>query len=131
VVVGFGHLGDGNLHLNVQTPTAGGTEAAAQALALVEPYIFEWSAVSTIACNLRYCMNPTSAIFMISDHCPLLCLDHHHAILIDYLVLSGWLVGGRWLCLCGARARDEAPAISRARKAARGHRGDARDQGAV
>jgi FAD/FMN-containing dehydrogenase len=43
LVVGFGHLGDGNLHLNVQTST-GGEQAATQALALVEPYIFEWSA---------------------------------------------------------------------------------------
>ena len=42
VVVGFGHLADGNLHLNVQTTN--GSEAAAQAKALVEPYIFEWTA---------------------------------------------------------------------------------------
>ncbi len=45
VVVGFGHLADGNLHVNVQT-TTGGAEAAAQALALVEPYIFEWTAAA-------------------------------------------------------------------------------------
>ena len=43
-VVGFGHLGDGNLHLNVQTH--GGAEEAAQALALVEPHIFEWTAAA-------------------------------------------------------------------------------------
>ena len=35
-VVGYGHLGDGNLHLNVHTP-----KFEPQVLALIEPYLFE------------------------------------------------------------------------------------------
>lgn len=34
--VGYGHLGDGNLHLNVV-----GSSHSAQLLSLIEPYIFE------------------------------------------------------------------------------------------
>ena len=44
VVVGFGHLADGNLHLNVQT--TGGAAEAARAAAAVEPWLFEWTAAA-------------------------------------------------------------------------------------
>jgi len=37
-VVGFGHLGDGNLHLNISLP--GGDDPAV--FAAVEPFVFEW-----------------------------------------------------------------------------------------
>ena len=45
IVVGFGHLGDGNLHLNVQIKSGDAAEAA-EALGLVEPFIFEWTAAA-------------------------------------------------------------------------------------
>ncbi|KAF8944890.1 hypothetical protein BGZ47_003543 [Haplosporangium gracile] len=38
-VIGYGHVGDGNLHLNVATE-----KFTAEATALIEPYIFEWTA---------------------------------------------------------------------------------------
>ena len=38
-VVGYGHLGDGNLHLNVSAP-AGRTP---QLSALIEPFVYEWT----------------------------------------------------------------------------------------
>lgn len=38
-VVGYGHLGDGNLHLNVSAP-AGRTP---QISALIEPFVYEWT----------------------------------------------------------------------------------------
>ena len=36
--VGYGHVGDGNLHLNVVTPTFD-----ADVLALIEPFVYEWT----------------------------------------------------------------------------------------
>jgi FAD/FMN-containing dehydrogenase len=39
VVVGFGHLGDGNLHLNVMTP--GRHEVDSRVLASIEPFVYE------------------------------------------------------------------------------------------
>ncbi|CAM9653993.1 unnamed protein product [Choristocarpus tenellus] len=36
-VVAYGHLGDGNLHLNIMTPTRND-----QVLAALEPFVFEW-----------------------------------------------------------------------------------------
>ena len=41
-VMGYGHLGDGNLHLNVSSP--GGYHAAL--LSLVEPFVYEWTAAA-------------------------------------------------------------------------------------
>jgi len=38
-VLGFGHLGDGNLHLNVSTPGAPYSKAI---LEEIEPYVYEW-----------------------------------------------------------------------------------------
>ncbi|KAF9922162.1 hypothetical protein FBU30_007765 [Linnemannia zychae] len=38
-VIGYGHVGDGNLHLNVAAQ-----EFSAEATGLIEPYIFEWTA---------------------------------------------------------------------------------------
>ncbi|KAK3822493.1 MAG: hypothetical protein JOS17DRAFT_318812 [Linnemannia elongata] len=38
-VIGYGHVGDGNLHLNVAAEKFTG-----EATALIEPYIFEWTA---------------------------------------------------------------------------------------
>ncbi|ORZ04051.1 hypothetical protein BCR41DRAFT_363096 [Lobosporangium transversale] len=38
-VIGYGHVGDGNLHLNVAA-----TEFCKEATDLIEPYIFEWTA---------------------------------------------------------------------------------------
>jgi D-2-hydroxyglutarate dehydrogenase len=37
-VVGYGHIGDGNLHLNIGTPTYDKT-----VLNLIEPYVYEWT----------------------------------------------------------------------------------------
>lgn len=42
LVTGFGHLGDGNLHLNVCTPGRFETDAAV--LGVIEPYVYEWVA---------------------------------------------------------------------------------------
>ena len=39
-VVGYGHLGDGNLHLNVSAPRGRTPDLTA----LVEPYVYEWTA---------------------------------------------------------------------------------------
>lgn len=39
-VVGYGHVGDGNLHLNVSSP--GGYDDAL--LARLEPFVYEWTA---------------------------------------------------------------------------------------
>jgi D-2-hydroxyglutarate dehydrogenase len=36
--VGYGHVGDGNLHLNVVTP-----QHDAEVLALIEPFVYEWT----------------------------------------------------------------------------------------
>ena len=41
-VLGYGHLGDGNLHLNVSSPT--GYHPAL--LAVVEPFVYEWTAAA-------------------------------------------------------------------------------------
>lgn len=38
-VVGYGHLGDGNLHLNFTTP-----DYSEEVLNLIEPYVYEWTA---------------------------------------------------------------------------------------
>ncbi|RHZ16985.1 hypothetical protein DYB37_005274, partial [Aphanomyces astaci] len=37
-VVGYGHLGDGNMHLNISTPTYN-----SQVMAAIEPFVFEWT----------------------------------------------------------------------------------------
>lgn len=53
VVVAYGHLGDGNLHLNVAVPAADGSDSGAQeegaadrsrqkVLAALEPFVFEF-----------------------------------------------------------------------------------------
>ena len=39
-VVGYGHLGDGNLHLNVSAPRGRTSDLTA----IVEPYVYEWTA---------------------------------------------------------------------------------------
>ena len=41
-MLGYGHLGDGNLHLNVSSPT--GYHPAL--LAVVEPIVYEWTAAA-------------------------------------------------------------------------------------
>lgn len=38
VVVGYGHVGDGNLHLNISCPTTDD-----EVLELVEPFVYEWT----------------------------------------------------------------------------------------
>lgn len=40
-VVGYGHVGDGNLHLNVSAPGAKGYDP--DLLARLEPFVFEWT----------------------------------------------------------------------------------------
>lgn len=40
MVVGYGHVGDGNLHLNVSSPS--GYDTALEEL--LEPYVYEWTA---------------------------------------------------------------------------------------
>eukprot|EP00958_Prasinococcus_capsulatus_P027659 scaffold5769_cov402-Prasinococcus_capsulatus_cf.AAC.8 len=37
-VVGYGHLGDGNLHLNISTPSP-----SQRVLELIEPFVYEWT----------------------------------------------------------------------------------------
>ena len=37
-VVGFGHIGDGNVHLNISTP-----EYDEEVLRMIEPWVFEWT----------------------------------------------------------------------------------------
>ncbi|KAI5065125.1 hypothetical protein GOP47_0019820 [Adiantum capillus-veneris] len=39
IVMGYGHLGDGNLHLNISTP-----QYDEKILALIEPFVYEWTA---------------------------------------------------------------------------------------
>ena len=46
--VGYGHLGDGNLHLNVV-----GSVHSAELLSLIEPYVFERT--GTLLCVLFTC----------------------------------------------------------------------------
>eukprot|EP00088_Acartia_fossae_P052598 TRINITY_DN5947_c0_g1_i1.p1 TRINITY_DN5947_c0_g1~~TRINITY_DN5947_c0_g1_i1.p1 ORF type:complete len:501 (-),score=84.31 TRINITY_DN5947_c0_g1_i1:45-1547(-) len=36
--IGYGHIGDGNLHLNVTTP-----QYSQEVMSLIEPYIYEWT----------------------------------------------------------------------------------------
>lgn len=38
-VTGYGHLGDGNLHLNITSP-----KHRDEVLNAIEPYVFEWTA---------------------------------------------------------------------------------------
>lgn len=40
VVVGYGHVGDGNLHLNVSSPSGYNSELQEQ----LEPFVYEWTA---------------------------------------------------------------------------------------
>eukprot|EP00966_Prymnesium_polylepis_P247421 5721021-Prymnesium_polylepis.1 len=40
LVSGFGHLGDGNLHLNIYTP--GDFDKRADVLGAIEPHVYEW-----------------------------------------------------------------------------------------
>jgi D-2-hydroxyglutarate dehydrogenase len=40
VVVGYGHVGDGNLHLNVSSPHGFSDELQAR----LEPFVYEWTA---------------------------------------------------------------------------------------
>lgn len=47
-VIGYGHVGDGNLHLNVAAEKFTG-----EATALIEPYIFEWTGAYFI--HFSYC----------------------------------------------------------------------------
>jgi FAD/FMN-containing dehydrogenase len=42
LVTGFGHLGDGNLHLNICTP--GDFEKTPEMIRAIEPYVYEWIA---------------------------------------------------------------------------------------
>lgn len=42
LVTGFGHLGDGNLHLNIYTP--GRFDKDPAVLAAIEPFVYEWIA---------------------------------------------------------------------------------------
>ena len=42
LVTGFGHLGDGNLHLNIYTPGRFNKDPAV--LAAIEPFVYEWIA---------------------------------------------------------------------------------------
>mmetsp|Transcript_45417 Transcript_45417/g.74013 ORF Transcript_45417/g.74013 Transcript_45417/m.74013 type:complete len:564 (-) Transcript_45417:31-1722(-) len=41
-VVSYGHIGDGNLHLNIYTPQK--MTADPEVLGLIEPYVYEWTA---------------------------------------------------------------------------------------
>ena len=41
-VVGYGHLGDGNIHLNISTPTRN-QPYHRELLADIEPYVFDWT----------------------------------------------------------------------------------------
>src|SRR6185437_9369521 len=43
VVVGFGHLADGNIHLNVSFPSRGDVALVDAVRAEVEPFVFEWT----------------------------------------------------------------------------------------
>lgn len=43
-VVGYGHVGDGNLHLNVSAPAY--SQQLTQAL---EPWVYEWTAQVSVA----------------------------------------------------------------------------------
>jgi FAD/FMN-containing dehydrogenase len=47
-VIGYGHVGDGNLHLNVAAE-----KFTSEATALIEPYIFEWTGKYSI--HFSYC----------------------------------------------------------------------------
>lgn len=40
LVVGFGHLGDGNLHLNISTTAPSHSK---ELLERIEPYVYEWT----------------------------------------------------------------------------------------
>jgi D-2-hydroxyglutarate dehydrogenase len=39
--VGYGHVGDGNLHLNISAP---GQADSPELLKQIEPYVYEWTA---------------------------------------------------------------------------------------
>jgi FAD/FMN-containing dehydrogenase len=39
-VVGYGHLGDGNIHLNVAVPS----DLADRVQSIIEPFVYEWTA---------------------------------------------------------------------------------------
>ncbi|KAL5988653.1 D-2-hydroxyglutarate dehydrogenase, mitochondrial [Asimina triloba] len=41
-VMGYGHLGDGNLHLNISTPQYDDT-VTASILSQIEPFVYEWT----------------------------------------------------------------------------------------
>ena len=41
IVVGYGHIGDGNLHLNISTP-----KFDPNLLQLIEPFVYEWTGMN-------------------------------------------------------------------------------------
>ena len=52
--VGYGHIGDGNLHLNVV-----GKERSTKLLQLIEPFVYDWTGKSnTSLCDLYISVVP-------------------------------------------------------------------------
>jgi len=58
-VVGYGHLGDGNLHLNVHTP-----HFDPEVLALIEPYLFEQTALERGSVSAEHGMGLSKNVYM-------------------------------------------------------------------
>jgi D-2-hydroxyglutarate dehydrogenase len=42
-VVGYGHVGDSNLHLNISAPPGCDGRAASEILDRIEPFVYEWT----------------------------------------------------------------------------------------
>ena len=47
-VVGYGHVGDGNMHLNITTP-----EYSQEVMDGIEPFLYEWTSGHRLSINCK------------------------------------------------------------------------------
>lgn len=70
LVVGYGHLGDSNLHLNVSVP-----QYNPQIKSLVEPYVYEWIGISLSLFDDKYSQIHSCLLF-VANHKGSISAEH-------------------------------------------------------
>ena len=97
---GFGHLGDGNLHLNVLTP--GDFERRPEVLAAIEPFVYEWIAARRGSISAEHGIGAMKRdVLHLAKSGPMISLMHGVKELLDP---RGILNPGKVLPSCGAAA---------------------------